>query len=74
MIIRRASPFGKPKSEAHNYETSAYIRNYDFVGLVLAYDAVSGIATVEQRNNFRVGDQVEITGPQTDLSCNGLGK
>ena len=59
--------FGKPKPEAHNYETSAYIRNYDFVGLVLAYDADSGIATVEQRNNFRIGDEVEITGPQTEL-------
>jgi len=66
--------FGKPKSEAHNYETSAYIRNYDFVGLVLAYDAVSGIATVEQRNNFRVGDQVEITGPQTDLFVQRIGE
>ena len=58
---------GKPKSEAHNYETSAYIRDYDFVGLVLDYDADSGIATVEQRNNFRVGDEVEIIGPQTEL-------
>jgi len=59
--------WGKPKLEAHNFQTSAYIRDYDFVGLVLAYDPELKIATVEQRNNFKVGDRVEIIGPQTDL-------
>jgi putative protease len=66
--------FGKPKPEAHNYETSAYIRDYDFVGLVLDYDPDSGIATVEQRNNFRIGDEVEITGPLTDLFVQRVGE
>jgi len=59
--------FGKPQPEAHNYENSDYLRYYDFVGLVQAYDPVSELATVEQRNNFRVGDEVEIVGPQTEL-------
>jgi putative protease len=59
--------FGKPQAEAQNYETSSYLRYYDFVGLVLSYDADTGIAMVEQRNNFRVGDEVEIIGPQTEL-------
>ncbi|MDD2212441.1 MAG: U32 family peptidase [Clostridia bacterium] len=59
--------FGKPQAEAQNYETSAYLRYYDFVGLVLAYDEDTGMATVEQRNNFKVGDVIEIMGPQTEL-------
>lgn len=59
--------FGKPQSEAHNYETSAYLRSYDFVGLVLGYDPFTALVTVEQRNNFKVGDKLEIIGPQTGL-------
>lgn len=59
--------FGKPKGKDHNYETSSYLRTYDFVGLVLDYDPRQKIATVEQRNNFRVGDELEFTGPRTPL-------
>ncbi len=57
--------FGKPQSKDHNYETSSYLRSYDFVGLVLDYDGETGIATIEQRNNFRLGDELEFTGPET---------
>lgn len=56
--------FGKPDSEAQKYESSAYIRTHDFVGLVLDYDKLTGIATVEQRNRIFVGDEVEIIGPK----------
>jgi len=59
--------FGKPKGKDHNYETSSYLRTYDFVGLVLDYDPRQKIATVEQRNNFRVGDELEFMGPRTPL-------
>ncbi|MDX9872142.1 MAG: U32 family peptidase [Clostridia bacterium] len=59
--------YGKPQAADHNYADSSYLRNYDFVGLVLEYDTVSGWATVEQRNNFKVGDELEFTGPQTPL-------
>jgi putative protease len=48
------------------YESSSYIRDYDFVGLVLHYDEECGVATVEQRNRMLVGDRVEITGPGRD--------
>ena len=58
---------GKPQSGAQNLADSDYIRDYDFVGLVRDYDPASQMATVEQRNNFRVGDEIEITGPQTEL-------
>ncbi|MDI6604163.1 MAG: U32 family peptidase [Thermoanaerobacteraceae bacterium] len=55
--------FGKPTTKDHNYATSSYIRNYNFVGLVLDYDEKSGIATIEQRNRVFRGDTVEIIGP-----------
>lgn len=59
--------FGKPGAEDHNYGTSSYLRTYDFVGLVLGYDARTGWAMVEQRNNFKTGDILEFTGPETPL-------
>ncbi|GAA2902499.1 U32 family peptidase [Enterococcus pseudoavium] len=36
---------------------------YKFIGEVLSYDEVSGIATVRQRNHFSVGDEIEFYGP-----------
>lgn len=53
----------KPSEESQLYGSSAYIRSYDFVGVVKSYDAESGMAVIEQRNNFRVGDALEIIGP-----------
>lgn len=56
---------GKPGPDAQVYASSSYIRDYDIVGLVLDYDAVSGIATVAQRNKFGVGDTIEVIQPGT---------
>lgn len=36
---------------------------YTFVGEVLDYDEASKIATIQQRNNFKVGDILEFYGP-----------
>lgn len=58
---------GKQAGGAQNLADSDYIREYDFVGLVRDYDPASQMATVEQRNNFRVGDEIEIIGPGTEL-------
>lgn len=55
---------GKPSGKEQNYKTSSYIRNYDFVGLVTAYDSASGIATIEQRNRFHAGDELEVVSPR----------
>ena len=55
--------FGKTDANAQVYETSSYIRDYDIVGFITAYDEKTGIATVEQRNKFSVGDTVEIIQP-----------
>lgn len=51
--------YGKPNHNEQIYGTSAYIKNYDFIGMVLDYDEKEGIATIEQRNKFIVGDKVE---------------
>lgn len=59
--------YGKPDSNEQIYTTSAYIRNYDFIGMVKAYDAESGFAVIEQRNKFNVGDTVEFISPNAGL-------
>lgn len=38
----------------------------EFVGYVLDYDVDKGIATIEQRNHFKVGDMLEFFGPKLD--------
>lgn len=55
--------FGKPGADAQNYESSAYLRGYDFIAQIIEYDKETKIATLEQRNKFILGDEVEIFGP-----------
>lgn len=55
--------FGKPSGKEQIYHTSSYIREYDIVGLVKEYDPVTGIAIIEQKNRFFVGDEVEVVQP-----------
>jgi len=45
------------------YNGREEISNQDFLGIVLKYDKDSNIATIEQRNYFKTGDNVEIFGP-----------
>ena len=56
---------GKPSAEGQTYGSSNYLRDFDFIALVRDYDHKTGIATIEQRNKFELGDRVEITGPET---------
>ena len=37
--------------------------NQDFLGIVLDYDRESKIASIEERNYFKKGDEIEIIGP-----------
>ena len=55
--------YNKPRNVDQNYETSAYYREFTFIGLVLDYDSETKIATVEQRNKISEGDFVEVFGP-----------
>lgn len=54
----------KPNQDSQLYRTSKYISNYDFVGVVLDYDPETKLATVEQRNRFFKGDEIEIMKPK----------
>ncbi|NLI91824.1 MAG: U32 family peptidase [Peptococcaceae bacterium] len=62
--------FGKPGAEAHNIETSNYIREYSFVGRVLEEKECQELGKkeygfwIEQRNNFRAGDELEVLSPE----------
>ncbi len=56
--------FKKPGGEDQIYHTSSYIREYDFVGVILEYDKTTGIAKVEQRNRMFVGDEIEVVRPK----------
>lgn len=42
---------------------SSYIRNYDVIGTVKAYDKETGIATIEHKNKIVEGDIVEVLRP-----------
>lgn len=60
--------FNKPGADDHNYGTSSYIRNYDFVGVVKGYDKDNGLVLIEQRNRFKVGDTVEVMPPKGPIT------
>ena len=55
--------FGIPPAGAQIYGSSSYIRDYDIVGIVEAYDEKTGLARVAQRNRIFIGDEVEIMRP-----------
>lgn len=48
------------------YENSAYIREYDIVGVVKNYDKAASEATIEQRNKVYNEDSVEVLTPRGD--------
>ncbi len=65
--------FGKPGANSHNLESSHYVRDYDFVGVRFSGgetkdDAADPMnyywAWVEQRNNFKRGDVLEVLTPR----------
>ena len=57
--------YGKTDENDQNYETSAYIKDYTFTGIVKSYDSDSGYAVVEQRNKMVKGETIEIFGPDS---------
>ena len=52
--------FGKPRHDDQVYTNNSYIRDYDFIGIVLEDRNDDGYAVVMQRNKFEVGDKIEI--------------
>lgn len=59
--------YNKADSSSQIYENSSYIRNYDFIAVVLDYDKENKIAKLEERNRFVLGDEVEIFGNSPDF-------
>lgn len=55
--------YGVPTENQQLFGKRRKIPGYTFIGQVLDYDEETGIATIEQRNNFGVGDEVEFYGP-----------
>ncbi|KXS49126.1 peptidase U32 family protein [Halanaerobium congolense] len=55
--------YGKPGSEGQRYESSSYLRTYDFMGVVKAYDPEAQEAVVEVRNKIFKGDELEFIVP-----------
>ncbi|MFC5447185.1 peptidase U32 family protein [Paenibacillus aestuarii] len=53
-----------PGHEDHIFEPEDKAIGFDFVGLVMDYDASTGMATIQQRNYFKPGQEVEFFGPQ----------
>ncbi|MFF2887079.1 U32 family peptidase [Paenibacillus sp. NPDC057967] len=52
-----------PGVEDHIYGPEEKAAPYDFAGIVLDYDDRTGFATLQQRNHFKVGQEVEFVGP-----------
>ena len=55
--------FGKTTTEDQIYGASSYEQTSDFVGLVRSYDTEKRLAMVEQRNNMKLGQEIEIFQP-----------
>ena len=53
--------FGKPDHETQIYDNNTYIREYTYLGIVGAGE--NGLARIEQRNKFSVGETIEIMKP-----------
>jgi putative protease len=58
---------GVPREEGQYFNGRQELSNQDFLALVIDYDKDSGIATLEQRNKFSVGDEIEVFGPNTSV-------
>ncbi|WP_018753163.1 peptidase U32 family protein [Paenibacillus sanguinis] len=55
--------YDTPDHEDHIYEPEEKAAPYDFAGLVMDYDQATGMATIQQRNHFKPGQEVEFFGP-----------
>ena len=53
--------FGKPDHETQIYDNNTYIREYTYLGIVGAVE--NGLARIEQRHKFSVGETIEIMKP-----------
>lgn len=57
----------KPDVNEQYYLGRVEFSNQDFLGIVLDYDKETKIATIEQRNYFKIDDEIEVFGPNTEV-------
>lgn len=55
---------GVPGYKEQMYGNHSKKTTFDFAGLVLDYDAETNMVTLQQRNYFKAGDEVEFFGPE----------
>ena len=53
----------RPTGDEQVYGSSTYSQDYTIGGVVKAYDKDTGVATIEQRNRFFKGDEIEVLSP-----------
>ncbi len=58
--------FGKPDENNQIYDNSTYVNEYIYLGCVREILPGRGLARIEQRNKFCVGDRIEIMKPCGD--------
>lgn len=63
----RGFSVSRPTEADQVYSESSNTQTHDFIGLVRSYDAEKGIAWIEQRNHFKVGQDVEFLQPKGHL-------
>ena len=56
--------YGENPRELMEYETGGYTQEAKIAAVVLGWDGEKKLALVEQRNNFRVGDRLNILAPK----------
>ncbi len=58
--------FGRQPNEI--YQSSSYIKSYDFVGIIKDFDTKTFFATIEQRNKIQIGDELEVLSKTKNFS------
>lgn len=59
--------FGKPTADDQVYGKSSNTQTYDFIGFIKSYDEKTKTVCIEQRNHFKVGEEVEFLLPRLPL-------
>lgn len=63
----RGFSVSRPTAADQVYSQSSNTQTHDFIGLVKSYDEEKGLAWVEQRNHFKLGQTVEFLQPKGHL-------
>lgn len=53
----------KADQDSQVYTSSSYIQSHDFVGIVVDYDKLNSRLIIEQRNNLKSTDEIEVLTP-----------